>query len=168
MLPIVLNETAVSVGLAGFGESLARRSAVLTEAGVTAVVVAADSDAQALHGLSVLFVAGLERASGERLAALARGQGVLVNVEDQPDLCDFNVPAIIRRGDLLLTVSTGGKAPGLARLLREWLEQKLGLEWNGRLREVAQTRANWRSTGQTSAEVSKRTRDYVTARGWLR
>ncbi len=57
-----------------------------------------------------------------RLAQLARDAGVLVNVEDVPDLCDFHVPAAVRRGDLLLTVSTGGRAPGLSRILREWLE----------------------------------------------
>jgi precorrin-2 dehydrogenase/sirohydrochlorin ferrochelatase len=165
LLPIVLNEVAVSVGLAGSGEVLARRAAVLAEAGVTPVPVAVDSD---LQGLSVLFVAGLERQDGEKLAARARAQGILVNVEDEPDLCDFHVPATIRRGDLLMTISTSGKAPGLARLLREWLEQKLGLEWNGRLREVAQTRADWRAAGQAPAEVSQRTRELVTARGWLR
>ncbi len=168
MLPIVLNAEGVSVGLAGLGEALARRRAMLTEAGVTPVLIEADGDVQDLQGLSVLFVAGLERPDAEILAVQARGQGILLNVEDEPDLCDFHVPAIIRRGDLLLTVSTGGMAPGLARLLREWLEQRLGLEWSGRLREVAQTRAGWRAAGQPPAEVSQRTRDYIVQRGWLR
>jgi precorrin-2 dehydrogenase/sirohydrochlorin ferrochelatase len=168
LLPIVLNAKAVSVGLAGLGEALARRLAMLAEAGVTPVPIAADSDPQDLQGLSVLFVAGLEPTDAERLAAQARGQGVFVNVEDELGLCDFHVPAIIRRGDLLLTVSTGGTAPGLARLLREWLEQKLSLEWASRLREMAQTRAGWRAAGQQPTEVSQHTRDHVAERGWLR
>jgi len=83
---------------------------------------------------------------------MAREQGILVNVEDVPELCDFHVPATIRRGDLLLTVSTGGKAPGLAKLIREWLEKKLGLEWSDRLHELAQARARWRGEGARAAE----------------
>ena len=47
------------------------------------------------------------------LAGRARAQGILVNVEDEPLLCDFHVPATVRRGDLLLTVSSAGRSPGL-------------------------------------------------------
>src|SRR6185437_13091215 len=114
-----------------------------------------------------LFVAGLEREVSEQLASRARGQGILVNVEDVPDLCDFHVPAAIRRGDLVLTVSTGGQSPGLAKLIREWLERRLGFEWNARLKEMASVRAKWREQGHAPSEVSRRTRDFVRERDWL-
>ena len=164
MLPIVLNPDAISVGLTGAGEALARRQAMLAEAGIAPIPVSANTP---LDGLNVLFVAGLEREVSEQLASRARGQGILVNVEDIPDLCDFHVPAAIRRGDLVLTVSTGGQSPGLAKLIREWLERKLGFEWNARLKEMASVRAQWREQGHTPSEVSRRTRDFVRARDWL-
>src|SRR6202012_3079716 len=104
------------------------------------------SDAQ-LGAVRVLFVAGLPGGGRRDLAARARALGVLVNVEDNIPLCDFHVPAIVRRGDLLLTASTGGQAPGLARALREVLADEFGPEWTGRLRELAQARAKWRSQG---------------------
>jgi precorrin-2 dehydrogenase/sirohydrochlorin ferrochelatase len=152
------------VGLAGAGEGLARRKQVLAEAGISPIAIAEDA---ALDGLNILFVAGLDRAVSGRLAERARGQGILVNVEDIPELCDFHVPASIRRGDLVLTVSTGGKSPGLAKLIREWLEHKIAPEWTGRLKVVASARAKWRAEGKAPSEVSQRTRDFVRERDWL-
>jgi precorrin-2 dehydrogenase/sirohydrochlorin ferrochelatase len=164
LLPIALNPDAISVGLAGSGEGLARRRQLLADAGISPVSI---SQGTSLDGLSVLFVAGLGRADSERLATRARKQGILVNVEDVPELCDFHVPAAIRRGDLVLTVSTGGKSPGLAKLIREWLEHKIAPEWTGRLKDVASARAKWRAEGNPPSEVAQRTRDYVRERDWL-
>lgn len=164
MLPIVLNSEVISVGLTGAGEGLSRRERLLAEAGISPVAISRDA---ALEGLNVLFVAGLGRADSERLAERARGHGILVNVEDIPELCDFHVPASIRRGDLVLTVSTGGKSPGLAKTIREWLEHKIAPEWTGRLKEVASARAKWRADGNPPSEVAQRTRDYVRERDWL-
>lgn len=164
MLPIILNQDAVSVGLIGAGEALARRQAVLAEAGITAIPV---TDNAPLDGLNLLFVAGLAQDASKRLTQRAREQGILVNVEDVPELCDFHVPASIRRGDLVLTVSTGGKSPGLAKLIREWLEHKIAPEWNGRLKEVALARVKWRGEGHAPSEVSQRIRKFVHERDWL-
>jgi precorrin-2 dehydrogenase/sirohydrochlorin ferrochelatase len=157
LLPLALDPAAVKVGLVGQGDALARRAALLAEAGIELVA----------EGYTILFVAGLSLSESARLAREARGQGVLVNVEDVPALCDFHVPAIVRRGDLLLTVSTGGKSPGLARMIREWLEHRLGLEWGGRLREVSASREQWRRQGQPPADVARRTRQFVEDRDWL-
>lgn len=55
----------------------------------------------------------------------ARERGVLVNVADDPSACDFLVPAIVRRGDVTLAVSTGGRSPAFARYLREQLDDWL-------------------------------------------
>lgn len=165
MLPIVLDPTALRIGLAGAGESFARRRATLADGGVEPVPMQSDSP---LTGLHLLFVAGLERSAASALAARARAAGVLVNVEDVPDLCDFHVPAIVRRGGLALTVSTGGKAPGLSRLLREWLEQIFDVEWREKLETLGAARAGWRAGGLTPPEVSHRTRDLVEREGWLK
>ena len=167
MLPIVLDPAKLAVGLAGAGEGLARRQAMLEQAGVTPLTVAADAPESALAPLSVLFVAGLDLDISARLARLARDAGILVNVEDVPHLCDFHVPAAVRRGDLVVTVSTGGKAPGLSRILREWLEDRFSGEWTARLNDLSAARTGWREDGLSPNQVSQNTRDLVAKKGWL-
>lgn len=167
MLPIVLNPASMAIGLCGAGEGLVRRQRMLAAAGVLAVTVTQDAPDEALRGLSALFIAGLPHAEAHALAARARLAGVLANVEDVPALCDFHVPAAIRRGDLLLTVSTGGTAPGLARVMREWLERLIDAAWGERLREAAEARRSWRRAGHAPAEISRRTRALAEKEGWL-
>jgi precorrin-2 dehydrogenase/sirohydrochlorin ferrochelatase len=166
LLPITLSETT-RVGLSGEGDALGRRATLLVEAGLKAELLPADADDSRLAGLKLLFVAGLDTDRAISIASRARALGVLVNVEDEQELCDFHVPAIVRRGDLVLTVSTGGRAPGLARRLREWLEQQFGQEWQGRLKSLSEARSNWRADGIPPAEVSRRTSALIAERGWL-
>jgi precorrin-2 dehydrogenase/sirohydrochlorin ferrochelatase len=164
LLPIVLAREIVQVGLAGAGDGHARRAALLAEAGLKAIPVETTGP---LPRLSLLFIAGLSKDESSTLAARARSTGILVNVEDVPDLCDFHVPAIVRRGDLVITASTGGRAPGLARRLREWLEERFGPEWNGHLQIMSEARARWRTDGLAPGDVAARTRDLISAKGWL-
>jgi precorrin-2 dehydrogenase/sirohydrochlorin ferrochelatase len=56
----------------------------------------------------------------------ALSQRVFCNVVDQPELCSFIVPSVVRRGDLCLSISTGGRSPALAQRLRRELEQSFG------------------------------------------
>ena len=164
MLPIVLTSEYVTVGLAGAGESGLRRRSLLAEAGLEPILI---DYSDVLPRLHVLFVAGLDETISADLAQKARRQGTLVNVEDMPELCDFHVPAIVRRGDLVLTASTGGRAPGLARRLREWLELHVGAEWNSRGEELGRSRDDWRSAGLSPHEVSERARTLIAEKGWL-
>ena len=164
MLLIVLSDEFAAVGLAGEGEGYVRRATLLAEAGIKPLRVDAQ---ESLPPIRVLFIAGLGHAASEALASRARAAGILVNAEDIPELCDFHVPAIVRRGDLVLTASTGGQAPGLARQLREWLEGRFGPEWKLHLEEVSAARAGWRASGLAPAEVSRRTRELVSQKGWL-
>src|SRR6185436_20514480 len=97
-----------------------------------------------LDGVGIVFVAGLPRELSEQMVDQAHRVGALVNVEDMPALCDFHVPAVVRRGDLLLTASTGGKAPGLSSQIRAYLERLFGAEWEGRLETLSGARAQWR------------------------
>jgi precorrin-2 dehydrogenase/sirohydrochlorin ferrochelatase len=169
MLPIVLDGSKLRAGVAGAGEGLDRRLTVLTAGGVTDPAVFADRlpAQEELAGLQILFVAGLSEAQSRAGAQAARRAGVLVNVEDVPALCDFHVPAQVRRGDLLLAVSTAGRSPALSRALREHLERRFGPEWEGRLDELADLRGQWRAEGASPNEVSRRTRERLTERGWL-
>lgn len=167
MLPLILDPARLRAGLAGQGPACDRRAALLADAGVEARLLPEEVSDKLLGGLQVLFVAGLPGSQTQALTARARALGVLVNVEDVPALCDFHVPAIVRRGDLLLTASTGGQAPGLSRVLREWLAQRFGPEWTGRLKEVGQARARWRSEGLSPSGVSEQVRGMIARLGWL-
>jgi precorrin-2 dehydrogenase/sirohydrochlorin ferrochelatase len=167
MLPLVLTPLSLKVGLAGSGDALARRAAFLAEAGVEARLLSADASDTVLEPLQLLFIAGLPDGEARLLAGRARALGVLVNVEDVLPLCDFHVPAVVRRGELLLTASTGGSVPGLSRALRERLADLFGPEWTGRLKDLSAARAKWRSAGFSPAEVSRKVRDLIVERGWL-
>lgn len=167
MLPIILSPLKLRTGLIGRGLPLARRASFLADAGVEARLLSPDVSDELLAPLQLLFVAGLDEGEARHLAARARAFGVLVNVEDVLPLCDFHVPAIVRQGDLLLTASTGGAAPGLARALREHLSESFGPEWRERVSELAAERARYRSQGLAPAEVSQKVRSLVTEKGWL-
>jgi precorrin-2 dehydrogenase/sirohydrochlorin ferrochelatase len=54
----------------------------------------------------------------------------LCNIADSPELCNFIVPAVIRRGDLMIAVSTAGKSPAFAKHLRRRLERQFGPEYS--------------------------------------
>jgi len=70
----------------------------------------------------------------------AREKGIPVNIVDDPQKCDFILPSIVERGDLVIAIGTGGNSPALARHLREELESRYGTEYEiflqilGRLR----------------------------------
>lgn len=167
MLPVILSPLRLKTGLAGQGAALARRASLLAEAGIEVRLLSSDVSDELLAPLQLLFVAGLEEGEARHLAARARAFGVLVNVEDVLPLCDFHVPAIVRQGDLLLTASTGGAAPGLARALREHLAESFGPEWCDRVDALAAERARYRSQGLPPAEVSQKVRAMVVEKGWL-
>lgn len=79
-----------------------------------------------------------------RVAEEARRRRVLVNVVDAPQLCDFIVPSVIRRGDLTIAVSTGGLSPALSRWVRNELEKRLPAEYEELLGVVAEVREELR------------------------
>lgn len=167
MLPIVLTGTGKPVGLAGRGAALERRKHTIELSGVEWLPMGLNASREELQAISALFIAGLPRREAAELARSARAAGVLVNVEDEPGLCDFFMPAIVRRGDLLISISTSGRAPGLAKLVRQWIEQRLGTEWGGRLSELGGKRRAWRRSGHGMPEVAARTASFVAERGWL-
>jgi siroheme synthase-like protein len=76
----------------------------------------------------------------DTIAADARAAGVLVNVMDDVPNCDFAAPAIVRRGDLVIAIGTGGRAPALASRLRAELSERFGPEWAELLEVVGKVR----------------------------
>jgi precorrin-2 dehydrogenase / sirohydrochlorin ferrochelatase len=70
----------------------------------------------------------------------AQQRGVLCNVVDVPELCNFYYPAVVRRGDLQIAVSTAGQSPSLARKIRQQLERQFGDGYAGWVKQLGETR----------------------------
>jgi siroheme synthase-like protein len=70
----------------------------------------------------------------------AERHGVLCNVVDVPEQCDFFYPAVVKRGDLQIAISTSGQSPSLAQRLRQQLERQFGLAYAKWVAELGETR----------------------------
>jgi precorrin-2 dehydrogenase/sirohydrochlorin ferrochelatase len=155
--PIGLNLSGRRVLVDGGGEVALRKARALADAGATVRVVAPDLlpafaedgrfeclaaryEKRHLEGARIAVAATDDEAVNRRVAEDARAAGVLVNVVDRPGLCDFIVPAQVRRGDLLIAITTGGAAPSLARRLRERLEAQFGPEYETYLAVLREVR----------------------------
>jgi len=91
--------------------------------------VRGDYRASLLEGVFLVFGATGSEEVNRRVAQDARERNLPVNIVDAPELCTFTVPAVMRRGDLSISVSTGGNSPALARSIREDLEKQYGEEF---------------------------------------
>lgn len=81
-----------------------------------------------LEGVALAIVAGQDPDIAEAVWREARVRGTLVNTVDDVPRCDFIAPSVVRRGDLVVAISTGGRAPALAVRLRQKLEKMVGDE----------------------------------------
>lgn len=186
MLPIALNVAKLAVAVVGSGAQAAKRLAALDLAGAGMVVVFAPGAApelakaaggrlidhlperQDLERFRILFVGDLAVSVAAPLVHQARALGLLVNVEDVVELCDFHMPAIVRRGDLVFSISTGGRSPALAGMIRQSIDQCFGPEWREHVEQIGKARDEWRRAGLGPAEVSVRSVSLINDAGWLR
>ena len=188
MFPLVLDVTSMPVVAIGGAGVLARLTA-LDEHGAKDVHVFAPSPSEELAAAAgarlqrrmpeaadfaalrpkLVFIADIDDAAAANLRAQAHVAGALVHVHDRVHLCDFHMPARLRRGHLQVTVSTDGTAAGLARHIREYLETHVfGPEWAARVEEVATARRQWKQEGLTFADLGRAVADLVARRGWLK
>lgn len=93
-----------------------------------------------LDGVSLAVVATNVRSLNEQVQYEATRRGVLCNVVDVPDLCDFFYPSLVRRGDLQIAISTGGQSPSLAQKIRQQLEKQFGPGYAEWVAELGETR----------------------------
>ncbi len=93
-----------------------------------------------LNGIFLAVVATSSRTLNERIYDEAQKRGVLCNIVDVPDLCDFFYPSVVRRGDLQIAVSTAGKSPSLAQKIRQQLEKQFGPAYAAWVAELGETR----------------------------
>lgn len=108
--------------------------------------------------------------SGYRLAVAATGDpvvdaavfadgeeaGVWVNSADDPAHCSFTLPAVVRRGPVVLTVSTGGHSPALAVWLKEWLAAEIGPEYELLASLLSAQRDEVRAVGRSTEDFDWR------------
>jgi len=82
-----------------------------------------------LLGAYLVIAATADRSINSVISAYCRKKNILVNVVDSPEECSFILPSIIRRGDLTISISTGGISPGLAKKIRQYLGKAFGVEY---------------------------------------
>jgi precorrin-2 dehydrogenase/sirohydrochlorin ferrochelatase len=142
--PIYINLSGRRVVVIGGGSVAARKAQVLLEAGARLVIVSDKFDeafeemckgldvelvkskySKEYLGRAVLVVAATnDMPLNREIYSNCQELEILCNVVDQPDLCDFYVPAIVRRGNLQIAISTEGDCPAYAGHLRRKLEDE--------------------------------------------
>jgi precorrin-2 dehydrogenase / sirohydrochlorin ferrochelatase len=93
-----------------------------------------------LKGAFMAFAATDDRQVQGRIEREAVRQGILLNSADDPTGCDFHIPAHFRRGRMLITVSTGGGSPALAKMVRERLEREIAPHYGAVVELMARIR----------------------------
>jgi siroheme synthase-like protein len=114
----------------------------------------AESD---LDGVALVISATDDQEVNETVAMAAARRGLLCNVVDQPALCNFITPALVVRGDLQISISTGGGSPALAQRVKREVAERIGEEY-GELLELA---------AEMRAEARRRTPDFEQRRALL-
>ncbi len=164
-LPIFVDVSGRTCVVIGGGAIAERKVRSLIDAGAAVVVIspevtaglAAMVDADTIrllqrayrHGDLVdallAFEATGESATARAAAAEACERGIPINLADEPELCAFIAPAVVRRGGLQIAISTGGASPALARKIREELEERFGPEYESTVDFLAAARRWLRS-----------------------
>ena len=185
MLPLMVDLSRLTVILVGEGDAALRRLALLDAAGAVALTVHAERPSSALAAAagrrllrrlpspaelaaaSLVFLSDRDAPHCPALAAAARAGGALVHVEDAPALGDVQAPAVLRRGDLTIAVSTNGKSPALAVLVKRFLAARFGAEWQERLDALAARRGGWRASGADARAIARWSDAWVERNGWF-
>ena len=93
-----------------------------------------------LDGMFIVVAATSSTELHEQIFQEATQRGVLCNIVDVPELCDFYYPAVVHRGALQIAVSTSGQSPALAQRLRIELEKQFGPEYEAWLEYLGEAR----------------------------
>jgi len=108
-----------------------------------------------LDGAFMVICATDDNAVNEQVMKDCRSRGIPVNVVDDPERCDFILPAIAEQGDLSVAISTAGKSPALAKRLRQELERQYGPEYRELLDMLGELRKRRLAKGHPSEENQK-------------
>ena len=93
-----------------------------------------------LEGHDLVIIATGDNDLNTEIRVLARKKHLLINVADKPDLCDFYLGSVVKKGDLKIGISTNGKSPTFAKRLKEILQANLPDDLNITLQQMSQLR----------------------------
>ncbi len=140
--PFYINLEAKKCLVVGAGPVGVRKIATLLEFGAKVTLVARELSPEVqdfrgkitiecrdyvpsdLLGQDFVFIAA-SRELAEEIYPEAKKQGILVNAADIPELCDFYFPAVVKRGDLVIGIGTGGNAPALSGIVRRHISETI-------------------------------------------
>ncbi len=105
-------------------------------------------------GYRLVITATDDPAVNAAVFADGEANNVLVNSADDPAHCSFTLPAVLRRGPLMLTVSTGGHSPALASWLRGRLEADIGPEYDTLLELMVAERTQAQAAGRSTEDMN--------------
>jgi uroporphyrin-III C-methyltransferase / precorrin-2 dehydrogenase / sirohydrochlorin ferrochelatase len=125
-LPLFFDLSGRKVVVVGEGPAADRRAELAGSAGAKIQRIASSTvEASDFRGAAAAFIATGDADRDAAAQRLARSAGVPVNVADRPSLCDFILPAIVDRDEVVVAISTGGASPTLATVLRGRIEAAL-------------------------------------------
>lgn len=101
-------------------------------------------------GFRLVITATADPAVDQQIYDEAEAHGIWVNSADDPDRCSFTLPAVVRRGSLMLTASTGGASPALSSWLRQRLEREFDDSWAEVVSDLALERARIHAAGEST------------------
>lgn len=106
-----------------------------------------------LAGYRLVIAATNDPARNQAIYREAEEQSVWVNCADEPASCTFTLPSVIRRGPVMVTVSTGGRSPALASWLKRRLETEVGPEYEVLVDLLSTTREDMRAAGRSTEQA---------------
>ena len=169
--PVHLNVTGKKCVIIGGGKVAYRKACSLKESGADVVVVSPEvcPEMDNEEGLvlikevyeesfldgALLVIAATDNEAVNKMVTLdAEKRNIIVNVVDYPERCSFIVPSTINRGDLCISISTGGASPAVAKRIREELEAAFGKEYE----EYLDLLTKMRSLAMSTVEESEKRR----------
>ncbi len=176
--PVYLNLKGRRVVVVGGGEVAERKTESLLDTGASVLVIspevtphlAALADQKRIelrkreysHGdcadAALIFSATGDPEVRRNVYGEAMARGIFINTADQPALCSFIMPAVLRRGDIGVAISTSGTSPALASRLREKISKIIGPEYAQLAELLSQIRSEIR--GRVSSERDRRELHY--------
>ncbi|HEY3384667.1 MAG TPA: siroheme synthase CysG [Vicinamibacterales bacterium] len=105
-----------------------------------------------LHGARLAYATASDPQVNRAVQAEARELGIWFNAVDDPELCDFISPAVVRRGDLTIAISTNGRSPALARYIREEIEARFGPAYADAAARLGELRDRCKAEGRSPSE----------------
>ena len=136
LVAVGANVTVISPGITDRLKALLKQGAIRH--------VAREYQAGDRAGYDLVFVATDNSEINTAVSSEARSLRIWVNSADDPDHCDFILPAVIRRGDLAVAVSTGGVSPAVTRAIREELDEYFTADYAGLVQIAGEVRRELR------------------------